>query len=362
QAEATDPGVVKGKFGYLSPEAAQGEEIDERTDIFAVGILMWEMLTGKRLFLGESDYETLQLVREADVPPVSAGGRRIPDRLQQLLDGALAKHPDNRFGSARRLAEGLAQFLFARGDAVTSFDLAPYVKTVLGERTPVEDESLGPADMAVQREINQFVSIDDLEDMDLKLARAEPIGGESGSSPPPPEDGDFEDPRAWSDIGIDEEGGGSLDNEPIPEEVDQSGDEWKEQGLEDVARATQSMNAIDGDDEPDRGDEDPAAQRDGQPGASGGQPDRQARQQPRQKQASPDRQAGRGGRQGHPGRGSQGPSGRGGERASQPPPPTAPSEPDETDDGGSTTRLLLGLIGVLLFMLLAGLVYLFTIA
>src|SRR5262249_9783192 len=62
--ETTDPGVVKGKFSYLSPEAASGQEVDHRADIFAVGILLWEMLTGKRLFYGETDYQTVELVRQ----------------------------------------------------------------------------------------------------------------------------------------------------------------------------------------------------------------------------------------------------------------------------------------------------------
>jgi serine/threonine-protein kinase len=250
QAELTDPGVVKGKFGYLSPEAAHGEDIDGRTDIFAVGILLWEMLTGQRLFLGESDYETLELVREADIPPVASRGRRIPESLQDILDGALAKHPDDRYRTARQLGEHLAQFLYARGEPVTSFQLRPYVRAVLGEQQPeaAEAEQLGPADKAVQREINEFVSIDDLQDMDRRLARAEPIGDDTGSSPEPPESGDYEDPRAWSDIGFDEELE-AEDQSPIPEQVEQSGDEWKEQELSDVARATSSMPAIDGPDD-----------------------------------------------------------------------------------------------------------------
>ncbi|HEX4404116.1 MAG TPA: serine/threonine-protein kinase, partial [Polyangia bacterium] len=69
QIETTDPGVVKGKMSYLSPEAARGEEVDASADIFAVGILLYEMLTGKRLFYGETDYQTVELVRNAKVPP-----------------------------------------------------------------------------------------------------------------------------------------------------------------------------------------------------------------------------------------------------------------------------------------------------
>jgi eukaryotic-like serine/threonine-protein kinase len=59
QFEITDPGIVKGKFSYLSPEAANGKLVDHRADIFAAGILLWELLAGRRLFLGKSDMETV---------------------------------------------------------------------------------------------------------------------------------------------------------------------------------------------------------------------------------------------------------------------------------------------------------------
>src|SRR5205814_9887315 len=71
QLESTDPGVVKGKFSYLSPEAANGREVDRRADVFAIGILLYELLTGKRLFYGENDYQTVELVRQARVPSVT---------------------------------------------------------------------------------------------------------------------------------------------------------------------------------------------------------------------------------------------------------------------------------------------------
>src|SRR3954465_5424266 len=61
QLESTDPGVVKGKFSYLSPEAAAGLEVDHRADIFATGVILYELLTGRRLFLGDSDYHTVEL-------------------------------------------------------------------------------------------------------------------------------------------------------------------------------------------------------------------------------------------------------------------------------------------------------------
>ena len=72
QIESTDPGVVKGKFSYLSPEAASGLDVDHRADVFAVGIILWEMFTGRRLFYGETDYQTVEPVRQARVPSIAA--------------------------------------------------------------------------------------------------------------------------------------------------------------------------------------------------------------------------------------------------------------------------------------------------
>src|SRR5262249_1847376 len=68
QLEKSEAGIIKGKFGYLSPEAASGQDIDHRTDIFAVGIILWEMLAGRRLFYGDTDFDTVKLVQEAKIP------------------------------------------------------------------------------------------------------------------------------------------------------------------------------------------------------------------------------------------------------------------------------------------------------
>src|SRR6185369_17060013 len=70
QLEKSEPGIIKGKFSYLSPEAATGNDVDQRTDIFAVGIILWEMLAGRRLFQGDNDFATVKLVQAAQVPPI----------------------------------------------------------------------------------------------------------------------------------------------------------------------------------------------------------------------------------------------------------------------------------------------------
>ena len=109
QIESTDPGVVKGKFSYLSPEAASGLPVDHRADVFAVGIILWELFTGKRLFYGDTDYQTVELVRQAKVPPLAPLNPEIDAELEQVVRKALASDPDDRYQNAADLGDALAQ-------------------------------------------------------------------------------------------------------------------------------------------------------------------------------------------------------------------------------------------------------------
>ena len=128
QIESTDPGVVKGKFSYLSPEAASGLEVDHRADTFAVGIILWELFTGRRLFYGETDYQTVELVRQARVPSIAALNPEIDTEIEQVVRKALARDPDDRYQSAADLGDALAQFLFSRRMKVTARDIAALVR------------------------------------------------------------------------------------------------------------------------------------------------------------------------------------------------------------------------------------------
>ncbi|MFP4598751.1 MAG: serine/threonine protein kinase [Persicimonas sp.] len=250
QAEITDPGVVKGKFGYLSPEAADGADVDARTDIFAVGIVLWEMLAGRRLFLGESDYATLKLVQKAKIPPLAKFGRKVPAGLQQILARALTKDPNTRFQTAEEMGRALAEFLFEHGAVVSAFDIAGLVESVL----ETKDEKTTAADVAagqeVQRELNQLMSLEEMGNLDLFMA--ENYGEIAGDGEDSGEyDGDGEDPRDWMDLGFGGDEGFGADFEdsqatPAPQGDDGADEGWQAGGLQDVARATQSMQAIDG--------------------------------------------------------------------------------------------------------------------
>lgn len=128
QIESTDPGVVKGKFSYLSPEAAKGDPVDHRADVFAVGIILWELFAGRRLFYGETDYQTVELVRQARVPPIGTYNPEIDPELEQVVRKALAREPSDRYQNAADLGDALAQFLFSRRMKVTARDIAALVR------------------------------------------------------------------------------------------------------------------------------------------------------------------------------------------------------------------------------------------
>ncbi len=92
----TRVGTVKGKCAYMSPEQARGKPLDGRSDLFALGVTLWEMLTGKRLFVGESDFETLNNVLKAEVPPLSELNPEVPKELEAIVLRSLARDRDER--------------------------------------------------------------------------------------------------------------------------------------------------------------------------------------------------------------------------------------------------------------------------
>ena len=166
QIESTDPGVVKGKFSYLSPEAASGLPVDHRADVFAVGIILWELFTSRRLFYGETDYQTVELVRQAKVPSLAALNSEIDAELEQVVRKALSKDPDDRYQNAADLGDALAQVLFSQRMKVTARDIAALVKDtqveMMRKRSAEPKESL--IDGLILDEMQKMTSLVDGED------------------------------------------------------------------------------------------------------------------------------------------------------------------------------------------------------
>jgi serine/threonine-protein kinase len=130
QGELTDPGIVKGKFSYLSPEAVDGRAVDHRADIFSAGVVLWELLANRRLFLGKSEVETVELVQRADVPSLTLLNPDVPEELDRIVAKSLHRDPRRRFHSAREMSDALTGYLFSKGLKVTSYDLSEFIRSV----------------------------------------------------------------------------------------------------------------------------------------------------------------------------------------------------------------------------------------
>jgi serine/threonine protein kinase/Tol biopolymer transport system component len=104
---ATDPGVVMGTVGYMSPEQVRGKSADTRSDIFAFGAILYEMLSGKRAFHGETPADTMSAILKEDPPQFSETGRNVPAGLERIVNHCLEKNPAQRFQSASDVAFNL---------------------------------------------------------------------------------------------------------------------------------------------------------------------------------------------------------------------------------------------------------------
>ncbi len=140
KSSKTQAGILKGKFGYMSPEQVRGLQIDRRSDIFAVGICLYELLTTERLFVGESDFSTLEKVRNVEITPPTAYNKKVPEELENIVLKALAKHPEDRYRSAMDLHDDLQSFMYTSGNFFARKDLNGYMHKLFDEEIRKEQQ------------------------------------------------------------------------------------------------------------------------------------------------------------------------------------------------------------------------------
>lgn len=155
-ASLTAPGTVKGKLSYLAPEVTFGKPNTVQSDLFGVGSIVWETLTGERLFDGATDIEIFKKIRACVVPPVESRRPDVPAAFAAVLETALAADPANRYATADEFAQALGQV----------------IKTEVGASPP---SALGAAVVEVRRAtLPPAVDSDDQPTTEHQVDRSEP--------------------------------------------------------------------------------------------------------------------------------------------------------------------------------------------
>jgi len=126
----TMAGVLKGKFGYMSPEQVRGLPLDRRSDIFALGTMLYECLTSERLFQGETDFSTLEKVRNVDIRGPREINPNIPEAVEKVILKALAKDVEDRYQWCSEMLADLQLYLMNQEVVFTAKSLAGWLKEV----------------------------------------------------------------------------------------------------------------------------------------------------------------------------------------------------------------------------------------
>jgi TonB family protein len=141
----TQTGALKGKLQYMSPEQAWGKKLDKRTDIFSLGVVLYELLTSDKLFTGDTDLTLLEQVRDARAAAPSEKNAEVPQRADQVVLRALSKTPDERYQNSNEFEKELNSVLYSFQPAPGPADLAIYMHRLMESTPSVSDEQIDAA-------------------------------------------------------------------------------------------------------------------------------------------------------------------------------------------------------------------------
>ena len=139
---ATGVGEIKGKVAYVSPEQLSKGEVDRRTDIWSLGVVLWETTLGRRLFLGNDFGESVDNVLEGPIPKPSSVDRRFPGALESVVLSALERDPKARPATAAEMADALEAYIYSTGEPCGAAQLATLMEELFGERRQGREDSL----------------------------------------------------------------------------------------------------------------------------------------------------------------------------------------------------------------------------
>ena len=195
QSHETQVGSFKGKYAYMSPEQARGKSADRRSDVHSVGIVLWEMLTGKSLFHRESVFHTMEAVVSMDPPSVHEKHPELSPRIDDIIAKAIAKSPDERYQNCGDLQVDIEEYAAEQGLLSSSLALSRYVRTLFRrESHPPPEEIIEELDLLPEEESAPLDSDSDLSPMPdlgvsdaLESLSAEPEPPQRSAEPEPPQ-------------------------------------------------------------------------------------------------------------------------------------------------------------------------------
>ncbi len=139
---STSTGEIKGKIGYLSPEQIEGIEIDQRSDLFSLGIIFYELLSSKRLFVGESQFTVLYKIKQADIPPISGVVPYIDSDLESIVMKCLAKNREDRYQNSKQLIVDINDYALKKGYYFSEENIGELINSVYTQEEITPDEVL----------------------------------------------------------------------------------------------------------------------------------------------------------------------------------------------------------------------------
>jgi serine/threonine protein kinase len=130
----TQHGSVRGKFGYMSPEQCQSRNLDRRSDVFAIAIVLYELTTHTKLFKGESDYDIMKAIVEHDAPMPSTRKPGYPPELERIVMKGLSRNPDDRYPNAEELQLDLENFAREQKLRISTVTVARFMEQLFGKK------------------------------------------------------------------------------------------------------------------------------------------------------------------------------------------------------------------------------------
>lgn len=169
----TRTGMLKGKLRYMSPEQINSEPLDGRSDVFSLGVVMWELCTGERLFKASSEFKTMKLICEEPIASPQSRRPDLPDDFVSIVTSCLQRSLDDRFQNAAAVRQALSDFLFSESGESRADELVRLAADLLGERAARKKSFIENVWHQTELQQHLFGDIDDdLEDSEPDRRRA----------------------------------------------------------------------------------------------------------------------------------------------------------------------------------------------